>query len=408
MKLKKIRIKKYKSITEEVSISNFSKFNILVGPNNAGKTNVLDAFEVFFNSENPNLRRKEAEIELVVEENGSKKNHTYKGGIPKEIEKSDKLIRVNHSTPLKRIATEELSKFKKEYKKEYKNFSEVLENHFQDIQMSEDLFRSNVETETGKEPLKRMGDGFKRLFVILFYLYHPYYSIILIDEPELHLHPTVIKKFLKILNSHEKTQVLMTTHHPTMVQAKFLDKTWRVARNKNKSTAIYKFNQKKLDVEIDRFVQEINDDNSAMLFADKVLLVEGVSDSILMRGLIDKFHKKPEDIKVVYAGGVGDIDLYEKVCKVFNIPYRIMIDGDMLGLYWKKKFGEDKSASKGRKRKLLEERNVFILNGDLEENYPKKYQKKDTKPLNALLASNMITEEDFSEMTELKRVIENI
>lgn len=409
MKFKKIRIKNYKSITEEILIDDFSKFNVLVGPNNAGKTNVLDAFEVFFNTKSTELRREKAGIELTIENNKKSQKFTYNGGINNlEIEKEDKLVRINHSVSLKDLATEKLSDFQDNYEKEYEKFSKTLEKYFQDIQISQELFRANVETKTGRESLKRMGDGFKRLFIILFYLYHPYYEIMLIDEPELHLHPTVIKKFLKILDDHKGTQVIMTTHHPTMVQAKFLDKTWRVARNKNQSTAIYKFNQDKLDINIDRFVQEINDDNSAMLFADKALLVEGVSDSILMRGLIDKFYEKSEDIKVVYTGGVGDIDLYEKVCKIFNIPYRIMIDGDMLGLYWSKKFGKERQASERKKRELLEDRNIFVLDGDLEDNYPKKYQKKDTKPLNALLATSMITRKDFSKMKELKRVIANL
>ena len=406
MKFKKIEIKEYKSIREKIKINNFSDFSILVGPNNAGKTNVLDAFEIFFNSNNSKLQRKQGKIDLTIEKNGKEKTYSYKGGAPEEIEESDKLIRINHSIPLKEIATKKLSDFKNRYRNEYKNFSRTLESYFQDVRMSEELFKANVETESGKEPLNRMGDGFKRLFVILFYLHHPHYEIILIDEPELHLHPTVIKKFLKILSQKSDTQVLMTTHHPALVQAKLLDKTWRVSRDENQSTSVYKFNNN-FDIDIDRFVQEINDDNSAMLFADKVLLVEGVSDSILMRGLIDKFHKKSEDIKVVYAGGVGDIDLYEKVCRVFNIPYKIMIDGDMLDLFWKKKFGETKKR-KNKKRKLLEEKSTFVLKGDLEDNYPKKYQKKDTKPLNALLASNMITTEDFSKMTELKKVIDNL
>lgn len=404
MTLKSIEINSYKSITEPVKVEEFSSFNILVGPNNAGKTNVLDAFEVFFNKEKESLQRKDADINLVLETSSGEKRLSYSGGEIKRAAGSS-LVRINNSNSLQRIVNKELEDFKTENQEKYKEFSMILENYFQDFQISESLFRSNIKTNPDKESLSRMGEGFKRLFVMLFYIYNPRYEIILIDEPEMHLHPSVIKKFLKILSKNELgCQILMTTHHPTMVQAKFLDKTWRVSRNKNQSTAIHKFNKKYLDINIDRFVQEINDDNSAMLFADKVLLVEGVSDSILMRGLIDKFHQTAEDIKVVYAGGVGDISLYEKVCKIFNISYRIMIDGDMLDFYWKKKFGE-KPASKEKKRRKLKEENIFVLKGDLEDNYPKKYQKKDTKPLNALVAGNSITKEDFSEMDELKRVI---
>ncbi|MGM0439354.1 MAG: ATP-dependent nuclease [Patescibacteria group bacterium] len=406
MKIKKIKIKKYKSVNNLVEINNFSDFNILVGPNNAGKTNILDAFEVFFNQDKDNLRRKNAEIELTVEINNKEQTFTYSRGKINSIPKKEarKLIRIN-GVSLERVATKKIAEFKKNHPKEYSDFSNILENYFQNVHINEDLFKANVNS-IEKESLKRMGEGFKRLFVILFYLYHPFYKIILIDEPELHLHPSVIKKFLKILTRENLgNQVLMTTHHPTLVQARFLDKTWRVARDENHSTSVYKFDESS-SIDFDRFVQEINDDNSAMLFADKVLLVEGVSDSILMRGLIDKFYRGTKDIKVVYAGGVGDIELYEKVCKIFNIPYTIMIDGDMLDLCWYKKFGKEKHAPKNKKRELLKEENIYVLEGDLESNYPKKYQKKDTKPLNALVASNKITEEDYSKMKELKKVID--
>lgn len=401
--IQKIEIKKYKSITEPLTVSDFSSFNILVGPNNAGKTNVLDAFEVFFNEEKSSLQKDDSYIELTLEN----KRLTYSNGNLSEAPDCN-LVRIDNTKSLQEIVNKRLKPFKKKNPKRYEEFSAMLSSYFQDLQISESLFKSNVETDHGKESIDRMGEGFKRLFVMLFYIYNPLYDIVLIDEPEMHLHPSIIKKFLKILSHNDLgCQILMTTHHPTMVQAKLLDKTWRVSRNENRSTTINKFNKRSLDINVDRFVQEINDDNSAMLFADKVLLVEGVSDSILMRGLIDKFHETAEDIKVVYAGGVGDIDLYEKICKIFGIPYRIMIDGDMLNFYWKKKFGEE-SASKEKKRAELEAKNIFVLRGDLEDNYPKKYQKKDTKPLNALIAGNSVTKNDFKEMKELKRVIENL
>ncbi len=407
MKLKKIKIKNYKSIFNPIEIDQFSKFNILVGPNNAGKTNILDAIEFFFNPEKPQLKKRDSEMILSL--SGESKDLVVKEGkLQSNPDYINSLVRIDKNPSFELIATEKLPSFKSSHPKKYKKFSSALESNFQNIQISEELFRANVKTDHGKESLRRMGDGFKRLFVILFYLYHPTYEIILIDEPELHLHPSVIKKFLKILEKNNlQKQVVMTTHHPTLVQAKYLDKTWRVSRDADRSTSVYMFDEHS-SLDVDRLVQEINDDNSAMLFADKVLLVEGVSDSILMRGLIDNFYPGKKDIKVIYSGGVGDIDLYEKVCDIFKIPYAVMIDGDMLDMYWNKKFGKDKNATDYKKRRLLEEKGIFVLNGDLEENYPKKYQKKDTKPLNALLASNKITEEDFSKMKELKKVVKNL
>ncbi len=414
MKIKQLNIKKYKTIEGE-SIKKFSKFNILVGPNNAGKTNFLDSFEVFFN-QSKSLKRLNSDIELKLEIDGKLKTIVYKNGklnynfSKDEYLKIKKAIkRIDDQNSLEKLVTKELEKFKINHPEKYKEFIEIIENYFQNIQINEDLFKANVKINSDQEPIKRMGAGFKRLFVILFYLFHPECQILLIDEPELHLHPSVIKKFLKILdNNNLNTKILMTTHHPTFVQAKFLDKIWRVARDSEGKTKIYKF-KKKMDLETDRFIQEINDDNSAMLFSDKVLLVEGVSDSILMRGLIDKFLDNGKDIKVVYTGGLGDIELYEKVCCIYDIPYLIMVDGDGLNYIFEKKFGKRK-VNDNQKRKLLKEKNIFVLKGALENNYPKKYQFKETKPLNALIASKNIKKEDYqsSKMKHLREVIENI
>lgn len=414
MKIKQLNIKKYKTIEGE-SIKKFSKFNILVGPNNAGKTNFLDSFEVFFN-QSKSLKRLNSDIELKLEIDGKLKTIVYKNGklnysfSKDEYLKIKKAIkRIDDQNSLERLVTKELEKFKINHPEKYKEFIEIIENYFQNIQINEDLFKANVKINSDQKPIKRMGAGFKRLFVILFYLFHPECQILLIDEPELHLHPSVIKKFLKILdNNNLNTKILMTTHHPTFVQAKFLDKIWRVARDSEGKTKIYKF-EKKMDLETDRFIQEINDDNSAMLFSDKVLLVEGVSDSILMRGLIDKFLDNGKDIKVVYTGGLGDIELYEKVCCIYDIPYLIMVDGDGLNYIFEKKFGKRK-VNDNQKRKLLKEKNIFVLKGALENNYPKKYQFKETKPLNALIASKNIKKEDYqsSKMKHLREVIENI
>jgi len=55
--------------------------------------------------------------------------------------------------------------------------------------------------------------------------------------------------------------------------------------------------------------------------------------------------------------------------------------------------------------------NIFILsNGDLEANYPRKYQNDDSKSLNALRAAGLIREADYqsNSMANLKEVISNL
>ena len=131
-----------------------------------------------------------------------------------------------------------------------------------------------------------MGEGFKRLFVMLFYIFHPHYRIVLLEEPELHLHPSLIKRFLKILRDEQfNTQIFLTTHSPVFIQPNLIEHIWRVMRDDMRNTKVYYLSSSDTHLALDRLTQELNADNTEMFFADKVLLVEGVSDRILMRGL---------------------------------------------------------------------------------------------------------------------------
>ncbi len=420
MKIKRLVINRYKSITDSLVVDNFSNLHILVGQNNAGKTNILDAIHLFFKKELDQERflDEDADIELVLDFNGKDYAMKYRGkrlisGRDRVEEIKKKFIRIGDESSIYELIPEKLEKFKKNYPKEYISFSSSLQRYFKDIEISEELFVSSVRANHANRPIRRMGEGFKRLFLILFYIFHPQYDIILIDEPELRLHPSVIKKFLFILAEKKlKNQIFLTTHHPAFVQADYLKYVWRVVRNENQSTAIYGFPS--FDINIDRFVQEINDDNSGMLFSDKVLLVEGVSDYIFMKEIIKKFYRKEKEIKVVYAGGKGSIDIYSKLCNYFRIPYAVMLDRDALNslsLLRIEKYPKiKKGTSDNQKIKILKEKGIFILNRSLESIFPKKYKKRETKPLTALYVSRRITESDLNnkKMSVIKEILENL
>ena len=67
-----------------------------------------------------------------------------------------------------------------------------------------------------------------------------------------------------------------------------------------------------------------------MLFADTVILVEGVSDRILVRALIDRFYTGDKDVKVVQTHGKGNVGLYIDLLKIFKINYLVLLDKDIL------------------------------------------------------------------------------
>lgn len=432
MRITNLEINHYKTVEKPIKITKFSNLHILIGPNNSGKTNILDAIEFLFSPDldpsrfydesadlNITVRLKSKdELKITFKHDRrtyllNKKNTT---GQDKRIQQSQKrIIRVEPEMSLERLINQDLKTFKKYYNQTYYEFCQTLRDYFDDIEISEKLFLENIYTDHRDRPLVRMGQGFRRLFVLLFYIFHPDYDIILIDEPETHLHPTILKKFLRVLKDKKfNNQIFLTTHSPTFVQPVSVEYIWRIARDKSRSTQIYTLSQSDFILNRNRLAQELNSDNTEMFFADKILLVEGVSDRILMRGLIDKFYQGEDDIKVIYAGSKGNIDIYVNLCRAFNIPCAVMMDQDALKgtrpELIKSILNKYNKTTYSEQIKILKGKDIFILDGDLEKSYPKKYQIKDTKPLNALYAAQMITEADLlsTQMKVIKKIIDNL
>lgn len=71
--------------------------------------------------------------------------------------------------------------------------------------------------------LEAMGSGYEMIFSLIYSFYLSTQSckdlIILIDEPELHLHPKIQREFIKLLLEFSKTaQIIITTHSPILVK----------------------------------------------------------------------------------------------------------------------------------------------------------------------------------------------
>lgn len=452
MLLTKIAIDSYKSITTKQVLTLREGPSIFIGKNNSGKSTVLDALFRFFRPTQEPERYSDHKARIEIEMDLSEKDRTAlaKSGqqnIPEHVKlvlkgeeffiKTEdetkpksrefsqflltKTIRIAAIRDLDFVKMKKIfEEFKSGWPRAFKLFSLKFSLFFPEIKTPSKLFQEKnnwIET-TVKEygqprTIERLGLGFHHLFIILLYYFHPRYDVLLIDEPEIHLHPQMIKRLHDLFKENiAEKQVLLTTHSPLFVQPESLDSVFRTVQDKFKGTHFHSLSRNYPN--ISRLEQELNADNCEMFFADRVLLVEGVSDRIFMRQLLYTFYPNSSlDIKVIPVHGKENIDTYVELLKLFHIHYVVMLDRDaFLDKNIQVICEVKKSDSFNDEQQKLHDAHVFILpHGTIEHHYPQRlYQKDLSKPLLALRVAAGVTQEDFEKdgMKEIKEILDTL
>jgi putative ATP-dependent endonuclease of the OLD family len=140
------------------------------------------------------------------------------------------------------------------------------------------------------------------------------FPILAIEEPEAHLHPAMQYKFLKFLRENKDAkkkvrQVFVTTHSTQITSAVSLDEIICLHDENGDLTVGYPGKVfpnddrgKKAKAYVQRFLDATKSD---MLFAKKVILVEGLAEQLLLSVLAKYSGKSLEDnhIAVISVGG---------------------------------------------------------------------------------------------------------
>ena len=116
------------------------------------------------------------------------------------------------------------------------------------------------------------------------------YPILIIEEPEAHLHPSMQYKFLSFLKNHQTNkvrQIFVSTHSTQIASAVSLKEIICVQRDKKEKISVaypYRtFPDTEEGQKSYKYVQRFLDATRCdMLFADKVIFVEGTAEQILL------------------------------------------------------------------------------------------------------------------------------
>ncbi len=162
-------------------------------------------------------------------------------------------------------------------------------------------------------------------------------SLLLLDEPELCLHPSAVRHVRESLYSIADTpgwQVMITTHHPSLISLE-KDNTTIVrvekrADGKISGTTIFRSDRMQFsddDRESLRALNVFNPHLAEMFFARQTLIVEGDTEVTVLREMFKKVGVN-DNILVVNAGGKSTIPLLIRLLTHFGAPFTVLHDLD--------------------------------------------------------------------------------
>lgn len=147
------------------------------------------------------------------------------------------------------------------------------------------------------------------------------FPMLILEEPEAHLHPSMQRQLLKFLKQNLKSnkvrQIFITTHSTHITGALDLDEIICLYKANNDTHAGYPGKVFKDDEESKKYVQRFLDaTKSNMLFAEKLILVEGLAEQLLMSVFAEYHGKSLEDnhVAVINVGG----KYFDHFLKLFN------------------------------------------------------------------------------------------
>lgn len=135
------------------------------------------------------------------------------------------------------------------------------------------------------------------------------YNLLLIEEPEAHLHPQLESTFFKYLQKLDKNnefQIIVSSHSPTITAKTKLDNVI-VMKNVNNTICSTSIKDTCLHDEDKIFLKKFLDvTKSQLFFSNGVILVEGISEALLIpifaKMLGDEYDLEKNGIEVIVTG----------------------------------------------------------------------------------------------------------
>lgn len=165
-------------------------------------------------------------------------------------------------------------------------------------------------------------------------------GIVLIDEPEMYLHPHAQRQFHRVLTDlvgAGATQVIYSTHSPVFADATRFETLRLLRRRPGCSTTVSQVSPEESGKlsgarEQIKLLTEWGNDRSEALFASAVLLVEGPGDRIAAHGVASRnpmLDLDGQNLSISDCGGKSSIPFHAALCRALGVPVCALYDDDV-------------------------------------------------------------------------------
>jgi predicted ATP-dependent endonuclease of OLD family len=166
--------------------------------------------------------------------------------------------------------------------------------------------------------------------------------LVLFEEPELFLHPHLMRQLRDLVYSvsvgSSPFQVLCASHSPQMIDlSRTKSSLVRMVRTEE-GTKLFQLSDpdliaaqntdSKLDLKERMYeVLRFNPYICESFYADEVVLIEGPTEELMLRGILQT-EKAKKDIFIVNCGSITNVPFYQRIYEKFSIRYHVICDTD--------------------------------------------------------------------------------
>jgi predicted ATPase len=175
-------------------------------------------------------------------------------------------------------------------------------------------------------------------FIFTIYGFDLKHGVVIIDEPELHLHPQMQREYLKIIEDVRRKfdiQFILVTHSPIFVNQATIDHVCRFTF-KEGSTQIIIPSVEESEKNLTRILDLTN--SAKIFFVNKAILVEGETDEYFFRFLLDQMQATGDqsrtDADLNWKDHVEDFEIFNIKGKGGRITWTKFLEEFGLQVYF--------------------------------------------------------------------------